>query len=71
MIVRSKITNMLYDKNDCVFFKNPVQSAFYYENGVIPVDVFPEKNGKWVWVFWETDHKKMIDKWNSRRDKDE
>ena len=72
MIVRSKITNELYDKNDCVFFKNPIQSAFYFENGIIPVDIFPEEDGKWVWVFWETDHRKMIDKWNdNRRDKNE
>ena len=68
MIVRSKITNELYDKNDCVFFKNPVQSAFYFENGVMPVDIFPEENGKWVWVFWKKDHKKMIEIWDNRRE---
>ena len=48
-----------------------ISGYVYFENGIIPVDIFPEEDGKWVWVFLETDHRKMIDKWNNRRDKDE
>ena len=70
MIVRSELTNQLYDEDDCVFFRNPLQSAFYRENGANLIDIFT-RDGKWVWVFSRKDHNLLRSKWKERREENE
>lgn len=59
----SDITNEIYEAEDCVFFRNAYQSAFYVKNGAKLVDLFVDSSTKFVFVFTKEDHKKLIGKW--------
>jgi len=62
----SDTTRLMYDAEDAVYFKNPVQSAFYMENGAILLDVFVSGEHKIVFVFSKADHERLRRKWNVR-----
>lgn len=68
MIEISNITGKTYEDRDCVFFRNPIQSAFYVFKGAKLVDLFVDDEMKFVFVFSREDHEclKMI--WKNRKE---
>lgn len=67
---RSDITGVCYEDSDCVFFRNPKQSAFYMFNGIRLIDIFVSNDAddglKFVYVFLKSDHNKLKHKWRNR-----
>lgn len=63
METRSEITGITYLDEDCVFFRNPTQSACYKNWGATLVDLFVGNDNKWVWVFYRRDHKRLKLRW--------
>lgn len=59
----SELTGKMYENEDCYFFRNYVQAAYYYSWGCELVDLFVDSNMKWVYVFWKSDHEKVKNKW--------
>lgn len=59
----SDITNTIYEAEDCVFFRNAHQSAFYVKHGAKLVDLFVDSSIKFVFVFTKEDHKRLIGMW--------
>ena len=66
-MIRSNTTGIWYDPDDCVFFRNCIQSAFYLEWGATLVDLFTDSFHKLVFVFTKEDHKKYIDRWMTQK----
>lgn len=62
----SDITGKMYEDEDCHFFRNPTQSAYYRYWGCELVDHFVDGQMKWVWVFWKKDHEWAKHKWTER-----
>lgn len=74
MISISELTGEYYQDEDCVFFRNPVQSAFYYFNSAKLIDLFVDGHMKFVYVFSKKDHDRLKMSWkhsNVARDRDE
>lgn len=63
------LTGKMYENEDVVFFRNPVQAAHYYSWGCELVDLFVDSNMKWVYVFWKKDHAWAKFKWTENKDK--
>lgn len=63
MKTQSDITGLFYEDEDCVFFRNCVQSAFYIFKGAKLVDIFVDDKMKIVFVFKREDHKRLIKDW--------
>lgn len=63
MRYESDVTGLVYEAEDCVFFRNYVQAAYYNAWGATLIDLFTDSNMKWVFVFSKEDHRKYIDKW--------
>lgn len=63
----SNITGEFYEENDCVFFRNAMQSAFYVFYNARLEDIFVDDNMKFVFVFSKNDHKRLIQKWNDNK----
>ena len=59
----SEINGQMYETEDCCFFRNPLQSAYYKTWGCELVDHFVDGQMKWVWVFWKKDHAWAKFKW--------
>ena len=55
----SSITNLPYENEDCVFFRNTLQSAFYVFQGAKLVDLFVDNNMRFVFVFSKEDHHRL------------
>lgn len=68
-MIRSEITGKWYDPDECVFFRNHVQSAFYLEWGSQLIDLFTDSFHKLVFVFTKEDHKKYIDRWMMQKER--
>ena len=67
----SDLTGTQYEDEDCVFFRNTLQSAFYVFHGAILIDIFVDDNMKFVFVFTKADHNKLKLLWkNSSIEKD-
>jgi hypothetical protein len=67
----SEITKTYYEDEDCVFFRNTLQSAFYKFHGAELVDLFVDDRMRFVFVFYKTDHEKLKMIWkNSSIEKD-
>lgn len=65
----SDLTGTQYE--DCVFFRNTLQSAFYVFHGAKLIDIFVDDNMKFVFVFTKADHNKLKLLWkNSSIEKD-
>ena len=68
----SETTGRAYIDEDCYFFKNPLQSAFYMKNGAELQDIFVGGDNKFVYVYKKSDHQRLKIKWrnsNIERDK--
>ena len=63
----SEITGLMYEDEDCVFFKNYVQSAYYVEWGARLIDIFTNSEHKFVFVFTKEDHEKYKDRWINQK----
>lgn len=63
MLEFSDVTGKIYESEDCVFFRNIVQSAFYVHNNAKIIDVFTDSKGKLVMVFLRKEHDELINKW--------
>lgn len=71
MKIRSDTTGKYYEAEDCVFFRNTLQSAFYKFHCAELVDVFVDDNMKFVFVFYKADHERLKMLWkNSNVEKD-
>lgn len=67
----SDLTGTQYEDEDCVFFRNTLQSAFYVFHGAKLIDIFVDDNMKFVFVFTKADHNKLKLLWkNSSIEKD-
>jgi len=66
----SNLTGKVYEDEDHVFFRNPLQSAFYYYHGAELVDLFVGKDLKWVWTFKKSDHNKLKLIWKENNKED-
>lgn len=55
----SEITGEMYECEDCVFFRNTLQSAFYVFNSAKLIDVFVDDNMRFVFVFSKNDHNRL------------
>lgn len=65
----SELNGKMYEAEDCCFFRNPLQSAYYRNWGCELVDLFVDGQMKWVWVFWKKDHVWAKLKWIENKDK--
>ena len=59
----SEVTKLTYYDEDCVFFRNIMQSIKYIEWGARLVDLFVDGEHKLVFVFFKEDHDKLKLKW--------
>lgn len=66
MITESNLTGAIYHDEDMVFFRNPLQSAFYVFSGAKLVDLFVDDKLRFVFVFSKIDHEKLKLKWKLR-----
>lgn len=67
----SDLTGTQYEDEDCVFFRNTLQSAFYVFHGATLVDIFVDDKMRFVFVFSKIDHDKLKLLWkNSSIEKD-
>lgn len=67
LLQKSRLTGRMYDEDKVVFFRNPVQSAYYYLKGAELIDLIPTEELKFVFVFKRSDHKKLIPLWDERK----
>lgn len=65
MINISDITGKSYEAENCVFFRNTLQSATYISWGATLIDLFTDSKGKLVFVFLKSDHDKYKLRWGS------
>ncbi len=65
----SELNGQFYEAEDCCFFRNPTQSAYYRHWGCELVDLFVDSNMKWVYVFRKSDHEWAKLKWAENKDK--
>ena len=68
MISISELTGKTYIDEDCVFFRNLYQCAFYIDHHVMPIDMFTDGNGKLVMVFDRKQHNELIKLWVANKD---
>ena len=63
MKTKSDVTGKYYEDEDCVFFRNTLQSAFYRFHGAELVDMFVDDKMKFVFVFYKADHTRLKMMW--------
>ena len=67
----SETTGKYYEDEDCVFFRNTLQSAFYKFHEAELVDMFVDDKMRFVFVFTKKDHERLKMLWkNSNIEKD-
>ena len=54
----SDVTGLVYEDEDCVFFRNYIQAAKYIRWGCRLIDLFTDSKDKLVFVFVKKDHEK-------------
>lgn len=69
--IRSNLTGHTYRNDSSIRIVNPIQAAFYMENGLMPLDIYPSKDYKTqkpivVFIFNKEDTKPIFDKWCSK-----
>lgn len=64
----SDITQRWYEPDECVFFRNPTQSAHYIAWGATLYDLFVDSQNKLVFCFSKDDHNKLKKRWGINRD---
>lgn len=62
----SELTGKIYEDEECCFFRNYIQAAYYRSWGCELVDLFVDGQMKWVFVFKKSDHLKYRDRWNDK-----
>lgn len=66
MRVESKVTHLVYDSEDVVYFKNALQSALYFNAGAKIQDIlYDKKERKLIFVFLKEDHERLIVPWTN------
>lgn len=65
MITVSELTGKTYNNEDCYFFRNTLQSAFYVHHGAPLVDIFVDDNMHFVFVFKKSDHHRLKMLWQN------
>lgn len=68
MIVQSNLTGQNYNDSDCVFFRNMLQSAWYFFKGAKLIDLFVDDKLKFVFCFSKKDHDKLKLEWKNRKE---
>lgn len=66
MIEVSETTGREFDADDLVFFRNPVQSAYYIKWGAILYDLFVDSKDRLVFCFSREDHDKYKRRWGTK-----
>lgn len=66
MKTKSDITGLYYEDEDCVFFRNPVQSSYYVFRGAKLIDLFVDSKLQFVFVFSKSDHERLKMEWRER-----
>lgn len=66
MLERSEITGKTYNADDCVFFRNCIQSAKYISWGAELLDLFVDSQDKLVFCFSRKDHDKFKERWGTK-----
>lgn len=61
----SNLDGTWYENEDCVFFRNTLQSAFYCFKGAKLVDLFVDDNMRFVFVFTKEDHNRLKMLWKN------
>ena len=61
----SETTGRYYEAEDCVYFRNTSQSAFYKFHGATLVDIFVDDNMHFVFVFTKADHERLKLLWKN------
>ena len=70
MMSQSELTGSWYRDEECVFFRNLHQCAFYVAHNVMPIEMFTDSNGKLVMVFDRNQHNKMIKLWIANKEQE-
>lgn len=65
MKIISETTGVCYDAEECVYFRNTLQSAFYMFYGAKLVDVFVSDDMRMVYTFLKTDHERLKMLWKN------
>lgn len=68
MLSKSDVTGEIYEQEDCVFFRNYIQAAYYIEWGCRLIDIFTDSKHKLVFVFTKEEHQKYISRWMDRKE---
>jgi hypothetical protein len=63
-----KFSNKEYNAKDAIRILDPVQAALYWNNGVVPLDIFPSRDYETnkaliVYVFKRSETKQVFDLW--------
>lgn len=64
----SEVTKIEYEVEDCVYFRNIHQSAFYIANNAKIIDVFTDSQGKIVFCFDREEHNRLIKLWMANKE---
>lgn len=59
MKTKSSTTGKYYEDEDCVFFRNTLQSAFYVFHQAELVDIFVDDKMRFVFVFKKSEHERL------------
>lgn len=62
----SNITHKYYINEDCVFYRNPVQAAYFVFRGAKLVDLFVNDKLLFTFVFRKEDHERLKHEWRLR-----
>lgn len=65
---KSDVTGIIYEEEDCVFFRNLHQCAFYVDHNAKIIDVFTDGDGKLVFVFDRKEHNELIKLWVANKE---
>lgn len=71
MISVSELTGRTYVDEECVYFRNLYQCAFYIAHHVMPIEMFTDGNGKLVMVFDRNQHNEMIKLWMANKEQEQ
>ena len=66
---QSELNGKWYQDEDCVFFRNLYQCAFYVKNHCLPIDMFTDSQDKLVMVFDRQRHNELIKLWVANKDR--
>lgn len=69
MISVSELTGKVYREEECVYFRNIHQCAFYVAHNVLPIDMFTDSENKLVMVFERKQHNETIKLWMAAKEK--